>query len=327
MMNRRWAGARCARLLLGALLCATTSAVRASTGAELRLVVPYVPGAMGDTLARLLAPRLAQGLGQPVIVDNRSGASGNIGTGTVARLKGDDNTLLVVPTNNLVINQFLYPALGFDPLKAFQPVALLADVPMAVFVQTQTPVESWAGFLDHARSHKGKLSYATPGAGTTVHLFSEMLSRRYGLEMLHVPYKGAAQALSALIGGEVDMLVIGAGVGVPYVKEGRLRMLAVSSAQRLPAQPAVPTFAEVGIKDMAADNWWALVAPAGVPASRIERIRREVERVLAQPEVLQQLQTLGVVHPGQTPQEMAARWRAEAAQWQQVVRETGIKAD
>jgi len=319
-------GARRLFLLLLALPGCVLNA-QAWPDRPIRLVVPYPPGAMGDTLARMLSERMQPALGQPVIVENRAGAGGNIGAASVAKPGGDGHTFLIAATNNLVINQHLYPNMPFDPLKALQPVTMLVDVPSAIFVHAKVPANTLQAFMQHAKAHPGGVNYASPGSGTTVHIFSEALNQRHGLHMMHVPYKGAAQALTAVLGEEVQMLAIGAGVGAPHVRTGKLRMLAISGSHRSSAFPDVPTFAQAGLHDIVASNWWAVAAPADMPADTVQRFRDELARAMTQPGIAQRLQELGAVPVLNTPGEMALQLQREALFWGQMVRETRVKLD
>lgn len=238
-----------------------------------RVIVPYTVGSMGDVVARLVSNSLQLALGQPFFIDNRIGAGGNIGTREAEQAQPDGYTVLLAATNNFTINQFLYKDLDFDPVKQFEPVTTLVNVPSVIFINSEVPAKSFAEFVTYARANAGKLNYGSPGIGTTPHLSAEAINKMYGLGMTHVPYKGAAQVVTALLGNEVQFYLAGAGVGTAQVKEGHLRALAVSNPHRLDALPDTPTFAEVGIKGINASNWWGVVAPLGTPSPVVARLR------------------------------------------------------
>ena len=206
-----------------------------------RVVVPYVPGAMGDVVARLLSENLGKELAQAFVVENRPGAGGNIGTRAVEQSAPDGYTLLMAATNNLTINQYLYKDLGFDPLKRFEPVTVLVDVPSVLFVPASVPARDFREFVAYAKANPGKVNYGSPGSGTTPHLSAEAINRAFGLGMTHVPYKGASQVVAALLAGEVHFYLAGAGVATAHVKSGKLRALAIASSARHAAAPDVPT--------------------------------------------------------------------------------------
>jgi tripartite-type tricarboxylate transporter receptor subunit TctC len=218
---KRWA-------LLAASLIASGAAAQ-YPDRPVRIVVPYVAGAMGDVVSRLLAEEIRPKLGQPVLVDNRPGAGGNIGTGAVASASADGYTVLVGATNNFVINPYLYGDMGFDPLAKLAPVTILVDVPSVIFIPSQVPAKSFAEFVQWARANRGSVNYGSPGAGTTPHLSAALISKTRELGMTHIPYKGASQGVSALLANEVQFYMGGAGLGAQHVKAGKLHALAVSN--------------------------------------------------------------------------------------------------
>ncbi|MEI6304118.1 MAG: tripartite tricarboxylate transporter substrate binding protein [Betaproteobacteria bacterium] len=313
-------------ILLSCLLTASQGAL-AWPDKPIKLVVPYPPGAMGDTVSRLLADDLRTRLGQPVLVENRPGAGGNIGAAFVAQSAAEGHTFLIAATNNLVINQFLYQQMPFDPFKAFEPVTILVDVPTVLFINAGVPATSFKAFVDYAKANPGKVNYASPAAGTTVHLFTEMLNKRQGMGMTHIAYKGAAQALTALLANEVQLLAIGAGVGAPHVKSGKLRALAVSGGKRLAAFPDAQTFAEAGISEEASGNWWGVAAPTGTPKEVIQQFHLALRDALAEPKIRARLSELGAVPVGNSPAEMRRQLEQEAKVWAKVVRDVDAKLD
>jgi len=292
-----------------------------------RLIVPYSAGSMGDTVARLVAERLQQRFGQPFIVDNRTGAGGNIGTRAVEQSDPDGYTLLLAATNNLTINQFLYNDLDFDPLKRFEAVTILVDVPSVVFLNSKVPAQTWQEFVKYAQANRGKLNYASPGIGTTPHLSAEALNKRFNLGMTHVPYRGASLALQALLAGDVQLYLAGAGVGATQVSQGQLRALAVASAHRLDALPNTPTFAEVGMGDIEASNWWGVVAPAGTPQPVVSRLHDALCDALGDPVVKATMDHLGNVSICNASDEMKQQLIKETGYWQKAVKELGVAVE
>jgi tripartite-type tricarboxylate transporter receptor subunit TctC len=313
-----------AALLLVAALLDTASA---RSGPPIRLVVPYPAGAMGDTVARLIAGDLAIRLGDPVIVENKPGAGGNLGTSEVARAAPDGRTLLVGATNNFVVNQFLYRTMGFDPLEALQPVTMLVEVPSVVFVNASLPPKSLQEFVDWLHAHPGAGNYASPGSGTTPHLSMLEINRALGVTMMHVPYQGAAPALRAVLAGEVQACLAGAGLGLPYVRQGSLRAIAVSSNDRLSILPRTPTFREVGLPGVRASNWWAIAAPRGTPDALVDRVATEVRSILGEPQMKQRLEDLGVHAIADGPEAMRRRLAREVGYWRRVVVDSGARVD
>ena len=292
-----------------------------------RFVVPYGPGAMGDVVSRLLAEELRPKLGQPVLVENRPGAGGNIGTAAVARAEPDGLTVLVGATNNFVINQYLYHGMGFDPLQALEPVTILVDVPSVIFIPAALPVKTFDDFVRYAQAHKGKLNYGSPGAGTTPHLSAALINRTRDLGMTHVPYKGSAPGIQALLADQVQFYMGGAGLGAGHVKAGKLRALAISGAQRSKALPDTPTFEEAGLGDIKASNYWAVAVPKGTPAPIVQKLYEGFHAALQAPEAKARFAKLGVVPVDTTPAETARRFQEEAAFWAKAVREMHVQIE
>jgi tripartite-type tricarboxylate transporter receptor subunit TctC len=317
-------GFRAAVGVVAALLSANAASA-AWPERPVRVIVPYTAGSMGDVVARLVAAPLQAALGQPFVVENRTGAGGNIGTRDVEQAAPDGYTLLLAATNNLVINQFLYKDLDFDPLKAFQPVTVVVNVPSVIFVNARVPAKTFAQFVDYAHANFGKLNYGSPGIGTTPHLSAAAINKMYGLGMTHVPYRGASQVVAALLANEVQFYLAGAGVGIQQIKQGALRALAVSNAARLDALPDTPTFAEAGITGISATNWWALAAPAGTPKPIVDRLRDALCGALAQPKIKAALDQLGDLPVCNSPGDMARQLSDEAAYWQRTLPELGVK--
>jgi tripartite-type tricarboxylate transporter receptor subunit TctC len=293
----------------------------------LKIVVPYVAGAMGDMVARRLTEGLRAELGQPVLVENRPGAGGNIGTRAVEQAAPDGYTVLVAATNNFTINQFLYKDLGFDPLQRLAPVTVLVDVPSVIFVPTSVPATTFSEFVSWARANPGKVNYGSPGSGTTPHLSAEAINRAFSLGMAHVPYKGASQAITALMAGEVHLYLVGAGVGLPHVRSGKVRALAVASATPLSVLPDAPSFAKAGITGVDASNWWGAALPVGTPQPIVERWQRALCKVLSEPANDQALTQLGVIRVCNSSSEMQAQLLRETEGWRRALNDMKVQLD
>lgn len=291
-----------------------------------RIVVPYAAGAMGDVVSRLLSEELRPSLGQPVIVDNRTGAGGNIGTAAVANAETDGYTVLVGATNNFVINQFLYSGMGFDPLEKLTAVTILVDVPSVIFLSAAMP-PTFKQFVEHARANKGKFNFGSPGAGTTPHLSAALISKTRDLGMTHIPFKGSSPGIAALLADQVQLYMGGAGLGAQHVKAGKLHAVAVAAPRRLDTLPGVPTFEEIGLEDIKASNYWGVAVPKSTPPAVIDRLYKAFGAALASPAAKERFAKLGVVVVGSTPQETMQRWRAEAEYWGRAVKEMGVRVD
>ena len=318
---------RLKRRALIAAACAVPWIVRAQSARPLRIVVPFTPGGSTDILARALAPKLAQALGQNVIVDNRPGAGGSLGAAEVAKADADGNTLLMGHIGTLAVNPSLYPKLAYDPLKSFVPVAWVARVPNVLVVNAGAPSNTLKEFIERARANPGRLSYSSGGNGSAAHITFEYLKLRTKIFMLHIPYRGTAPSITDLIGGTVDATFTGAPAVLPHVRSGRLRALAVSSPQRLAALPAVPTVAESGYPGFEADQWYGLVAPAGTSAAVVTRLNAEVNKALALPDVVQQLATEGAAPMLATPQAFVDLITREIPRWAEVIKAGNVKPD
>ena len=272
-------------LLLAALASAAAPAARAQSPKPLRLIVPFTPGGSTDILARAVGARLGPALGQTVLIDNRPGAGGSLGAAEAARAEADGNTLLMGHIGTLAVNPALYPKLAYDPLKSFVPVAWVARVPNVLVVNAASPVRTLADLVTRARAQPGRLTYSSGGNGSAAHIAFEYLKLKAGFFMLHIPYRGTAPSVTDLLGGQVDATFTGAPTVLPHVRAGRLRALAVSSVQRLPSLPDVPTVAESGYPGFDADQWYGVVAPAGTPAAVVARLNAEINKALLTPAV------------------------------------------
>jgi tripartite-type tricarboxylate transporter receptor subunit TctC len=291
-----------------------------------QIVVPYTPGTGADILSRILGPKLAERWKVGVVTDNHAGATGNIGTEFVAKAPPDGYTLLCTATS-FGTNPAINPKLPFDPVKSFAPVALLATSSMGVVVTSTLPAKSMREFLDLARSQPGRLNYSSPGSGGPQHLAMELLKLDTHIDLVHVPYKGSGGALADLVGGHVQAMIVSLQTVAPYVQSGKLRMLAVMSAERSPAFPDVPTLKEQGLPDLEVETWYGMLAPAGTPAAVVAKLNADLNALLREPDVRELLARQGMIPSGGTPERFGALIGKELARWARVVAAAGIKAD
>ncbi|MDB5809577.1 MAG: hypothetical protein JWN94_1699 [Betaproteobacteria bacterium] len=289
----------------------------------IRFVVPFAPGGGTDIVARLIAQRLNDGLGQPVVVDNRGGAGCTLGSDIVCKAPPDGYTLLL-GNISLAFNPWLYKSLPYNALKDLAPVSMVAVQPNIVVVHPSVPAKSLKEFIEYARANPGKLSFASAGAGSGTHLAGEMLKDRLKIDMVHVPYKGTGPAIIDLIGGQVQVLISTFASALPHVKSGRLRALGVTSAKRSPATPDVPTLMEAGVPDYDYSTWYALFMPAGTPPTIIGKVNGVTRQALAAEDIKQKFDAQGVEPWSNTPAELAAYFRAETDKWGKVVRAANI---
>ena len=315
--------------LLGA--CAAASAphiaLAQTAGKPIRIVVPFTPGGSSDILARAIGPRLATALGVNVIVENRPGAGGSVAGGEVARAEADGSTLFMGHLGTLAVNPAIYPRLAYDPLRSFTPVAYVARVPNVLVVPTASEFKTFKDFLAGVRARPGRVTYSSGGNGSAAHITMEYLKLTAKLFLLHIPYRGTAPSINDLIASQVDTTFTGATAVLSHVRSGRLRALAVGSAQRIPALPDVPTVAESGFPGFEADQWYGLMAPAATPAAVVARINAEVNRAMALPEVAEQFQREGAVAVPTTPQAFGDLIRREIPRWAEVVKAGNVKPD
>jgi tripartite-type tricarboxylate transporter receptor subunit TctC len=312
-------------LALPFLLCGTAAAQEQWPSRPVHIVVPYTPGTGADILARVFDPKLSQRLKGSFVVDNRPGATGNIGADLVAKSPPDGYTLLLTATS-FTTNPALKPA-PFDPVKDFAPVALLATGALGVYVNPQVPAKSMPEFISLVKNQPGKLYYSSPGNGGPQHLAMELLKLDTKIDIVHVPYKGAGGAIADLVGGHVQAMVSALQTVAPHVQSGRLRMLGVMSAKRAEAFPDVATLKEQGLPDLEVETWYAMFAPAGTPAPIVQRLNREMNDLLRQADVRDVLEKQGLVPEGGAPQILGERVKMELARWTRVVKAAGIKAD
>ena len=316
---------------LGALpLALLAASAQAQTGAwptkPVRMVIAFAPGGPTDIVARVVAAQLSQQLGQQVMVENRPGAGGNIAAELVARAPADGYTLFY-NTSAITIGPALYGKVNYDTLKDFAPVSSTATNAMVLMVHPSVPVRSAREFVEYARANPGRINYASSGAGTITHLASAALASQLGLSMTHVPYKGSAPALVDLAGGSVQMMIDTVNSAMPYIRDARVRALAVTMPRRLAVLPDLPTLSETVLPGMEMSAWQGVVAPAGTPAPVLQRLHAEITRALQNPEVRAKLAAAGTEVLGSTPEEYAAYIRAEMTRWSRIVRESGARAD
>jgi tripartite-type tricarboxylate transporter receptor subunit TctC len=315
------------RTILVSLLCVPLiAAAQPWPGKPIRLIVTYPAGGGADTMARLIAPRLGEALGQPILVENRGGASGTIAAELVARSAPDGHTLMLDATA-YAVNPSLYPKLPYDPEKAFAPVTLLALFPNVVVVHPSFPVTSVKQLIEKIRAEPGKIAFASSGNGSAQHLAAELFRQRAGLEMVHVPYKGGGPALIDVMGGQVPIYFANMASSLPHVKSGKLKALAVTSATRSPAAPELPTVAESGMPGYQVYEWNAIFAPAGTPDAVVSRLQAEIAKVVKIAEVRERMLALGGEIVASSPADLGAWVREQTASWATVVRTANIKLE
>ncbi|AGU47982.1 putative Bug-like extracytoplasmic solute binding receptor, TTT family [Variovorax paradoxus B4] len=292
----------------------------------IRIVVPFPPGGATDAAARLVAVKMGEHWGQPVVVDNRAGAGGNVGSDLVAKAPADGYTLVMGVTGSHAINTSLYSKMPYDPVADFVAISQVAVVPNVLVVHPSVPAKNLAELVALAKKEPGKLNYASLGNGTAAHLGMEMLKSEAGVDIAHVPYKGSAPAVSDLLAGQVQMMVDGLPSALPHVKAGKLRAIALTSLRRAPSLPDLPTIAET-YPGFYADAWSGLFAPRGTPQPVVDKLSAEVQRILKLPDVREKLTALGAEPVGSTQAEFAAHVKREIDKWAKVVKTSGAKVD
>jgi len=317
-----------ARTVAAALFATTFAAAYAQTfpSRPIHVIVPFPPGGTADLTTRILADHLAKGLGQPVIAENRPGAGAVIGYEAGARAAGDGHTLLVT-FPSFVINPLLKPNLKYDPLKDFHAVGQTISVPMVFAVNPSVPAKTLQELVALARAKPGTIAYGTPGAGTTHHVIGEMFRLAAKIDIVHAPFQGGGPAITAVSGGHIPMVLANASEVVPFAKNGKVRALAVTTAERAEVFPDVPTIREVGYPEVESTNWTGLVVPLTTPAAAVSRLNEELQRALRSADVVEKFRTFGMSAAPGTPEQFEALLRSEAARYAKVVREAGIKAD
>ena len=315
-----------AGLALAAMLAALPQAdAQDYPSRPVKIIVPFPAGGTADVMPRVIGEWLSRKWGQPVVVENRTGAAGNIGAEAVAKAEPDGYTLLSAPPPPLVINQNLYPKLGFDPSE-FVPIVIMGRVPNALVVNPKLPLNSVAEVIAYAKANPGKLTSATQGNGTTSHLTSELFQMMAEVKFQHVPYRGSAPALTDLVAGSVDLMFDNLGVSLPLVKGGQLKLLGVATPKRMASLPDVPTIAET-LPGFESAAWFAIVAPPKTPQAVVDKINADVNEALRQSDIVQRLTQLSAEPIGGTPQATAAYMREEIERWHKVIKAANVKLD
>jgi tripartite-type tricarboxylate transporter receptor subunit TctC len=314
------------RILAALALVCTAASAQDYPSRPVHLVVPYTPGTGADLLARIFSIKLAERWKAPLVVDNRPGATGNIGTDLVAKSAADGYTLLLAATS-FSTNPSLTAPLPYDPVRSFAPIVLVATSTLAVVVNPEMQAQTFAEFLDLVKRQPGKLYYGSPGNGGIQHLAMELLKLETGMNMVHVPYKGLGGAMSDVIAGHIPVMISATQSASPHVRSGKLRMLVLMSAERQAAFPGVPTLRELGYRDLDVDTWYALFAPAGAPPGVVARVNADVNFLLKDAETRELLAKQGLNPGGGTPAQLGAMVERELARWSRVVSAAGIKAD
>lgn len=315
-------------LFSGVALSAAISAAAADAypSKTIRWVVPFTPGGAMDTMARTLGDKMSQSMKQPVVIENRPGAGGVVGSTTVAKSEPDGYTMMIVSIGHAV-NPSLYPKLAYDPIKDFEPVSLVGIVPNVLVVNPSVNANNVSELISLAKAQPGKMTFASAGSGTTIHLAGELFASMANVDILHVPYKGSAPAVTDLMGRQVDMMFDSVSSAKPYIDAGRLKPLAVTTTKRSSVLPNVPTVAEAGIKGYELSGWYAVFVPAKTPQSVVNRINEELVKALKQPDVKARFAQIGAEPVGSSPAELARYLKSETAKWSEIVRARNIKAD
>jgi len=309
-----------------AAVFASGALAQAFPSKPVRVIVAFPPGGGTDIVARLISPRLAEAWGQQVLVDNRAGASGVIGTELAARSAPDGTTLFLGTLGNLAVNQHLYPKMAVDPLRDFAPVTQVVAVHFVMVANPSLPAKNVAELIALAKARPGQINYSSSGPGGAPHLAGELFKSMAHVNLVHVPYKGSAPSFQDLLGGQVSLTCDSLVQALPYIRDGRLRALAVLGAARTPLLPDVPTVSET-VPGYELTNWFGLVAPAATPAATVARIHADVVRVLKDPAIAEKLSGMGATAIGNTPEEFGAVMRADSEKWGRLIREAHIKAE
>ena len=318
------------RLILTAALaacCVNITSAQTYPNRAVRMLIPFTVGSAADVIARAMEPAMRERLGQPLVIDNRGGAGGNIAAELTAKSPPDGYTIFMGTIGTQAINYSLYSKLNYHPLNSFTLIARVGDSPNVLVLNPSVPAKSVKELITLAKARPGVLNYGTSGAGTSVHLSAELFNSMAGVKTVHVPFKGASEALTALISGQTDLQFASVSSAIPFIKVGRLRGLGVTSPARIPSLPEVPTIAEAGLPGYAAVAWYGIVGPAGIPAPIVATLSKAALDSLAQPDVKKRLAASGVdTHPG-TPDEFRKLIEAEIPKWAAVVKASGAKVD
>ncbi|MGH8764569.1 MAG: Bug family tripartite tricarboxylate transporter substrate binding protein [Burkholderiales bacterium] len=312
------------RLLAIALFLPAIVFAQTYPSKPVRLIVPFSPGGATDVIGRLTALRLSEALGQTVNVDNRPGANGNIGTEMAVKAAPDGYTLVMSYDGTLAINPSVYKKMPFDPQKDLVPIGSVGQLPLLMVVNSASPVKNVAEFVAWAKASPGKINYSGAGYGSSGHLAAELLRQRTGIDIVHVNYKGGGQAVTDLLGGQIQMLMTGLTTVEGHVKSSKLRPLAFTSSKRMAGAPDVPTFTEAGYPGLVSYSWYGILGPVGTPPEVVRKVNAEINKLLQLPEVKDRLGSLGVEPLGGTPEQFAQLIRDDTAKWAKVVAQAGI---
>jgi tripartite-type tricarboxylate transporter receptor subunit TctC len=313
-------------LLVTTLACSGVAMAQDYPNKPIRIVAPFAPAGAVDILARIVSERLAPTYGQSIVVDNKPGASGHLGAQIVAKAPGDGYTLLV-GTIGIHAAYASYRKLSYDPAAELQPIMILGESPNLVLVPANSPYKTFADFLASARASPGKINYASAGPGSSVHMVTALFELASGTRLNHVPYKGSGPALVDLIGGQVDVMFDNMSSGMPHVHSGKLRALAVTGARRDARFPNLPTIAEAGVPGYSGTSWFTLAAPRSMPTTLVEKINKDVQRVMASSDVTERLDKLGITFTPNSPAEAAAFLKAETVKWNRVIEAAKLQLD
>ncbi len=323
LINARSSVAIAAAAVLLCLQAGAPAAAQAYPAKPIRMVVPFPAGASSDVVGRMLGQKMSEQLGEQVVADNRAGAGGNLGIGVVAKAAPDGYTILIA-TASIAVSPALYANLGLDPAKDLAPVARLTIIPNILLVHPSVPAKTLREFINLARKSPGKLNFGSGGAGTTNHLANELLKHLEKISIVHVPYKGVTQAMTAMMGGEVDEVVMPVTTAIPQVRAGKVRALAVLSELRIPTLPEVPTAREAGVNDFIMPVWYGMFAPAATPRDIVTRLNRVLVKVLEAPDVRERLTAQGVDPWPGTPEQLGELLRTDIARYGIIVRSAGL---
>jgi tripartite-type tricarboxylate transporter receptor subunit TctC len=313
--------------LAATLLAPVAQAQAPYPNKPIRMVVAFAPGGSTDVLARLVGQKLSESLGTPVIIDNRAGANGTIGSDVVAKSPADGYTIMMGEVGSLAMAPGLYPKLTYDPARDFTAITLVARTPLLATVRTDSPMKSLADLLAAARSKPGSLNYPSSGAGGPNHLAGELFNLQANVKTTHVPYKGGGPAALSIAAGETDFGLMSAVTINALLQAGKLRTLAVASEQRLPSMPAVPTMSEAGLPGFEAETWFMMVAPTGTPRPVVEKLNAEIAKILPDPVMKERLAAMGAIPVGNSPDAATAFLKSEVAKWTKVSKAAGIKIE
>lgn len=326
-MNARPLQAACLLFALCSIAAGPAQAQQDYPNHPIRLVVPFAPAGVTDTSARVLADKLSRVTGQQVLVDNRPGASGNIGTQQVANSAPDGYTLLLAFDGTMVINPFVFPKIPFDTLRDFAPVTKMGDAALLLVVHPSVPAKNLAELVAYSKANPGKLSFGHSGTGGTTHVAGELLKQRTGLDMQNIPYKSGGQAVADCIGGQVPIVYSAVAGAQAYIKSGRLNAIGISTPKRLASLPNVPTFIEQGVAGFDVASWVGIMVPVKTPRAIVDKLNRDLVTALKDPEVAARYETLGIDIVANSPEQFTEQIKADLARWSRVVEAAKIRVD